>query len=141
LDVEAALHQIIRQGMGMVAVGGALILFALFASQPGGGHSTGNPPTGAGLPLLPQFRVDSGYAISPFAHGMNLLHFSREHRVMAFARVGGPSLPSEGSTFRDVQHPAHHIQSELLPMRLDKLEPHQLSFAKRATAFFRTSRS
>lgn len=141
--------------MGVVTVGRAFVFFAVFAFQPGGGHSTGNPPTGAGLPLLPQFRVDSGYALSPFAYDMNLLHFSREHGVMTFARAGGPALPSEVPTLCDVQDMAPRrpvgtpvdalgsigTASAFLRKEADR-RAHARPFCRgQATALFRTSRS
>ena len=105
-NFKVPLYQVIGNGMGVVTVGGALVLFAVFAFQASRGHQPSHPPTRAGPALLAQFCVDSGHAVATFAGGVNLPDLGGQDRVLGRSRAGRPSLPGEVPTFGDAEYAA-----------------------------------
>jgi hypothetical protein len=93
------------------------------------------------VPPQAQGSVDPRRSVGATIRAMDLVDLHGERLVLLLSLAGPPATPGVETAARDLEHLAHHADSEDLPMILDEPELHFWSSAKYANAFFKISRS
>ena len=103
-------------------------------------HQSGDPRSTDLPPVVRQYSLDTGGTIGAPALLVNLVDRRREGHVRLDVAVFWPSPPRKIATHANVERPAQQLDRVFMTMLLNKLID-QFSLAKKATAFFRISRS
>src|SRR4029079_7342028 len=104
-------------------------------------HQPNHPPAPDVLVACGQLGVNAGAAVGASA---SLVHLTDDHRqaaVLTGTFRFWPAAPGVVASARNTQRPAPARDSLDRLLRSDERELHALSFAKKAAAFFRMSRS
>src|SRR6185369_3800726 len=93
------------------------------------------------LTLRGKLHVHSRTAVSPTTLVVRRTHQDSEPSVFSGAPRLGPRKPRVEAASRHAEGPREHRHRVASPLRVDERELHAFSFAKKAAAFFRISRS
>src|SRR5213593_3408590 len=114
------------------------------ALEPGGSHQAGDTLSRQAVALEAELGPDPGGAVGPPRIGVDLADLLDQRAIVELAARRRPAAPGVETRARHTEHSAHQRHGIVRPLRRDEpVGAHRssLSRAKKATAFFRISRS
>ena len=139
---EVLRHEIGRNGPGVLAVRRALEAPLLTRDQPVLAHQPRCAMPPDLMALVDEVAVHARAAIGAVRQREGRADMRQIDHVLLLAQASRPFLPGEEAALADPQGTAHPADRDAGLLRLDEAEGHRLpSFAKKAAAFFRMSRS
>src|SRR6186713_979286 len=126
---------------GMRAVGGQSKRASPHGAKAGGAHQAGYAFFAHPIAVLTQGALQARAAIGSTGDGMNEAEPSCQPQIFAGSQRGPSALPRIETTPRDAETPTEQPDRIARLLRGDEVKPHSLYLAKKAVAFFNTSRS
>src|SRR5262245_42200975 len=140
-DRELPCQHVGRDRQGMIRVRGAAKSSPSMAAEAVVAHQPRHALAAHALPPLTQLGMHPRTAVAPAALHVNRLNCDPELLILLGPPREGSRLPRVEPRARYLQRAAQHPHRELGLLRGDESKPHGFSFAKKAVAFFRMSRS
>ena len=141
LGRKVSIEQVWRHRQRVPRIGRALELSLGFRGNSGNAHHLGHEVHTAAIAQGHQFTMDAWTAVDTSTFSVNDLDHFRESLSADCELTFRSSFPSVIATARDLQNAAHHGNWPTIGMPVDERVPHFFSFAKKAVAFFKISRS
>ena len=139
---EVLRHQIGRYGPGMFAVRRALEAPFLPRDQLVLAHQSCRAVASDLMALVDEIAVHARAAIGAVRQCEGRADMGQIDHVLLLAATGRPFLPGEEAALANTEDAAHPADRKAGLLRFDEAEGHRLpSFAKKAAAFFKMSRS
>src|SRR5215831_2534858 len=139
--LELSRQDIGRDGKRMPRLGGHAEAAAPPSRQPVHAHQPRHPLAARVAAAVHQLGANPWAAVAVPALGMDRGDLQPQPRVRLRTWRRGTRLPRIETGARDLEYATQHPHREAGLLRGDEPEPHGFSFAKKAVAFFRMSRS